>query len=418
MRISVISILGVLVLAAILGGGCATPAPAPASTATPAPAPAQQLDIGDCSPLTGTMAFLGNQTINGNLLAIDDQNAKGGVTIGGQKYTINPIVRDTKADVVVAKTVAEELVYDKKVKVITGPFLADGVGIQTVTEPNKVMAFFIQAAITQQVGPNKPYSFFVSFPVTQMTYKLLYYVDQKKLTTGKTVLSLAADVPDLVNFTNAMQAACKELGYDWVGYEKFSTDTRDFGAFVSRVIAHKPDIVDAGNTGGVMGGVQCVMLKQLRAAGFRGPILIPAPPPEEVLESTVPAQDMNGIITQYVNPDGSVVKPEYSDVCKRYQAKYKEEAVGIVTSFYNVMSALFDFLGTQNAMDTTSWMQGYSKYCWNGIMDMQSCWIGQVGDGINRRVFNNNWVTHYENGKPVTDFTAPIDWNLFTKASP
>jgi hypothetical protein len=158
------------------------------------------------------------------------------------------------------------------------------------------------------------------------------------------------------------------------------------------------------------------MLRQLRAAGFTGPILIPAAPPEEVLEATVPAQDLNKVITQYVNPDGPAVNPKYRDVCERYQAKYKEEAVTVVPDFYNVMSALFDFLGTQNTMDTTTWTDGFSKYCWDGLMDARSCWIGQLSDGINRRVFESNWVTHYENGKPVTDFTAPVAWGLFTKA--
>jgi branched-chain amino acid transport system substrate-binding protein len=409
------SMLIILMVAGLVASACAAPAQAPAPAPTPAPAPAaQQLDIGVCSPLTGPMAFLGNQTINGNLLAIEDQNAKGGVTIGGQKYILNPIVRDTKFDVVVGKNVAEELVYDKKVKLITGPFLSDGVGAQTVTEKNKVLLFLIQFANPQQTGPSKSYSYAVSFPIPQMTYKLLYYTD-KKLPGGKTVLSLGADVPDLGNFTKAMEDACKLLGYNWIGCEKFSTDTRDFAPFAARVLTYKADIIDAGNTGGVMGGVQPVMLKQLRAAGYTGPILIPAAPPEEVLVATVPAKDLDKVISQYINVDGPVVNPKYRDVCKRYQVKYKEEAVDIVPGFYNVMAAFFDFLNTQNTMDTTAWTEGFSKYCWDGLMDARSCWIEQVGDGINRRAAQNNWVTHYENGKPVTDFTAPFPWELFVK---
>lgn len=231
------SMLIILMVAGLVASACA--APAPASTPTPALAPAaQQLDIGVCSPLTGPMAFLGNQTINGTLLTIEDQNAKGGVTIGGQKYMLNPIVRDTKHDVVTARSIAEELIFDKKVKIIIGPFLSDGVGMQTVTEKNKVMLFVIQCAIPQMTGPNKPYTYFVSFPIPQMTYKLLYYTD-KNLPGGKTVLSLAADVPDLGLFTTAMDDACKLLGYEWIGLEKFSTDTRNFEPFVARVLPIK-----------------------------------------------------------------------------------------------------------------------------------------------------------------------------------
>ncbi len=411
-------LLSLLLLVLVVGialMGCAKPAPTPAPTPTPAPA-AQQLPIGVCSPLTGPMAFLGNQTINGTLLTIEDQNAKGGVTIAGQKYMLNPIIRDTKADLVVSKSIAEELIFDKKVKIIIGPFQADAIGMQTVTEKNKVLAFFI-APIPQMIGPNKPYTFMVAFPMAQMTHKILHYT-KNNYPEAKTVLSVEADVPDAPTFAAATEEACKILGYNYLGFEKFSIDTRNFDPFIARALTHKPDIIDTGNTGGVMGAVQCVMLKQLRAAGFSGPIVIPAAPPEGVLLETVPAKDLDKVISQYVNVDGPVVNAKYRDVAKRYQAKYNEEAVDIVTGYYNVVAALFDFLNTQDTLDTTAWMEGFSKYCWDGLMDERSCWVEQVGDGINRKVFQNNWVTHYENGKPVTDYTAPISWELFVKPSP
>ena len=164
-----------------------------------------------------------------------------------------------------------------------------------------------------------------------------------------------------------------------------------------------------------MGGLGALLIKQIRQAGFTGPIMIPAAPPEEVLEQTVPALSLNKVVSQYINPNGPVVDPKYRDVLARFKAKYKMEGVDVVTSFYNVLSAFFGFLNTQNSMDTTAWMQGFAKYRWQGIMGFESSWIGQVGDGINRRVLSSNWVTHYENGKPVTDFTAPVAWSLFTQ---
>ena len=167
-----------------------------------------------------------------------------------------------------------------------------------------------------------------------------------------------------------------------------------------------------------MGGVQTVMLKQLRAAGFTGPILIPANPPEAVLEATLTPQALDKVVTIHINVDGPVVKPGFRDVCKRYYAKHNEEPTAIIPNFHNVMTALFDFLNTQDTMDTTVWMEGFSQYRWDGLMDTESFWVEQVGDGINRRVFVDNWITHYENGKPVTDFTAPIPWELFVKPSP
>ncbi len=74
MRKFVISILGVLILAAMLGGGCVKSSPAPSERA-PAPA-AQQLDIGVCSPLTGPAAFLGAPEARTLEMLVEAQNKK------------------------------------------------------------------------------------------------------------------------------------------------------------------------------------------------------------------------------------------------------------------------------------------------------------------------------------------------------
>jgi ABC-type branched-subunit amino acid transport system substrate-binding protein len=266
-------------------------------------------------------------------------------------------------------------------------------------------------------GPKKPYTYFCSFPYPQNDYKLLSYTN-KYYPEAKTVLSLEADVPDAPAFVKAADDAGKLLGYTHLGYEKFSTETRDFAPIITRALTKKPDIIDTGNVGGVMGGLHAILVKQLREAGFSGPVIIPAAPPEEVLQQTVPAQSLNKVISQYVNLDGPVVDPKYREVGVRYKAKYNEEGVDIVQSYYNVTMALFEFLNTQNTLDTEIWMQGYSKYKWQGLTGTESFWVEQVGDGINRRVFSNNWVTHYENGKAITDYEAPVPWDLFVKPSP
>jgi ABC-type branched-subunit amino acid transport system substrate-binding protein len=63
----------VVIMAAMLVGGWAC-----------APEPAKTLDIGVATALTGPAAYIGSQLMNGILMAIDDQNEQGGVTIVGQ----------------------------------------------------------------------------------------------------------------------------------------------------------------------------------------------------------------------------------------------------------------------------------------------------------------------------------------------
>ncbi len=416
MRKLVILVSVAVLLAAILAGGCAKPAPAPASSA-PAPASAQTLDIGIATPLTGGGGYLGTQMEGGILMAIDDQNNQGGVTIAGQKYVLGSIIRDTKADVVVGKNIAEELVFDKKVKVIAGPFIGDAVGVQSISEPNKVLTFSTSAAVRGLCGPNKPYTFFCSFPMVQTVYKPLAYI-KKYYPQAKTVFSVEANDANAPVFVDAAQKCCALLDFNFLGYEKAELTTKDFTPLIARILPKNPDIIDIGSTGGDMGGLCALMIKQIRQAGFNGLIMIPTSPPEDVMEQTVPAESLNKMITIYVNKDAPIVTPAYRDLLVRFDAKYNMEAVAIVALYYNVLKGFFGFLNTQNTMDTTAWMQGFAKYHWQNPWGSESFWIEQVGDGINRRVLTNNWVSHYENGKPITDFSAPIPWDFFVQPSP
>ena len=151
------------------------------------PAPAKTLDIGIATPLTGPAAHLGTNIKNAALMAIDDQNAQGGVTIAGQKYLLNPIILDTKKDAATGKAVAEQLVYDKKVKVVIGPFIDDAIGAQPVLESNKILSFIVTPSTRDMTGPNKPYSFFFSGPIPQMFNTVTAYV-QKFYPNAKTVI--------------------------------------------------------------------------------------------------------------------------------------------------------------------------------------------------------------------------------------
>jgi branched-chain amino acid transport system substrate-binding protein len=414
MKNSLISLVLIVIVSVVVLAGCAKPSPATA----PAPAPTQQIPIGIGSPLTGTMAFLGSQMSNAILMAIDDQNAKGGITIGGQKYMLNPILRDTKGDLVVAKSVAEELVFDKKVNVIGGPFIADAVGIQYITEKNKVFMFATTAVIPGMTSPSKPFSFFCTAAAPDMAYRPLAYV-KSRFPQLKTVYSFEADVADLPIFAANETNCCKLLDLTYLGYEKVSIDTRDFTPNITRVLSHNPDIIDTGTIGGVMGGLNAVMVKQIGQAGFKGPIVETAPPPEDVMQETVPPEILDQVIVANPNVDSTLVTPAYRDLMARFNAKYQMKGIDIVACYYNVMMAFFDFLNTQNTMDTTTWMQGFAKYHWqSSLFGMESLWIGEPADGINRRVLGNRWVSHYENGKPITDFSAPIPWELFVKPSP
>ena len=320
MRKFAISILALVILAAILVGGCAKPTPAPSTAPAPTAAPPKTLDIGVAAPITGAAAFLGTNIQNGVLLAIDDQNKQGGITIGGQKYTLNPIVLDTKLDVVVGKSVGEELVYDKGVKVVAGPFLFDTVGVQSVTEKNKVLLFAV-APLTGLISPDKPYTFFPGGLPLMMAITPAAYI-QKFYPQAKTVVTMTTDAPSIENWIDAAQIVSKRYGFTWLGVEKFPIDTKDFMPYVSRALAKNPDIIDMGGTGGDMGATSALLIKQLREAGFTGIISAAALPPPDVTMEVVPAKDRTKLVTTDIILDSPIVSQAYKDMSQRYAAKF------------------------------------------------------------------------------------------------
>src|ERR1700758_5177799 len=73
--------------------------------------------IGHVAPLTGGIAHLGKDNENGARLAVEEINAKG-LTIGGEKVTLQLDAQDDAADPRTATQVAQKLVDDKVVAVV------------------------------------------------------------------------------------------------------------------------------------------------------------------------------------------------------------------------------------------------------------------------------------------------------------
>jgi branched-chain amino acid transport system substrate-binding protein len=409
-------ILGVtiLTLAGLLLGGyaCAPSAqPAPTPGPTPASPTTKTLNFGIATPLTGGAAHIGEALKNGALMAVEDQNAQGGITIGGQNYTIEAIIRDSKFDVVVGKSVAEELIFDKNAIGITGSFVGDAFGLQSVSEPNKVIVFFASASNPAMTGPNKPYTFFYA-SIAQMINIGAAYI-QKFHPEAKTVVSMAPAIPDTVKFLDFTKQFCEYYGLNWLGSEQYPTTTTDFSPMITRALEKNPDVIDTASTGGAMGGLCAQLVKQLRERGYNGYIWIPALPPPGSITEIVPEQYRTKIVINETDWEAPIVSDAYRDLCRRYVAKYNSTPFDISGLEYNVVKAFFEFLNTQDSMDSTKWMEGFAKYRWNNIWGTEGYWFGKPFMGIDRETLRSQWASEYINGKLQTLWTAPLPMQFF-----
>jgi len=409
--IAVITILTVAGL--LLGSGCTPatgPTPEPTPTPTPAPAEPMVLDIGIATPLTGQTADIGAQMQNAVLLAIKDQNDQGGVTIAGQKYTLNSIISDTKNDTQVGKTVAEELIYSKKVKVIFGPAIEDAIGAQPVTEANKVVGIFLQPITPAMCNPDKPYTFFVGGAILQSYNVVVAYIPEY-YPEAKTVLSILPDAIDAPVFLGPAEAMCKYYGLQWLGAEKFPIGTRDFSSIITRALAKNPDIIDTASIGGMMGPLVADLARQIREAGYKGIIMIPTTPSLGAMEQIIPEQYRTNIVVSEMNPESPLLPDSYREMGSRYTAMFEKPADhNIICKMYTVSKSFFELLNGQETMDTTAWMNAFAEKRWTAIWGQETFFIGKPIWGINRVVLGPRFVSEYIDGKLETrEVTLPMD---------
>ena len=193
------------------------------------------------------------------------------------------IVLDTKGDAGAGKTVAEQLVFDKKVKIIVGPCIEDAIGMQPVTEANKILSIFMQPIIPGMCGPDKPYTYYTPGPLKQF-YNVVTAYTAHFYPEAKTMVSVMPDLVDTPEFVGPAKEMCELYGIKWLRSEFFPISTQDFSPLISKMLEGNPDIIDTGSTGGSAGALCVVLMKQLREAGYKGIIMVPAPPSSKAIQ--------------------------------------------------------------------------------------------------------------------------------------
>ena len=164
-----------------------------------------------------------------------------------------------------------------------------------------------------------------------------------------------------------------------------------------------------------MGGMCCLLIKQLRESGFDGLVWSPTVPPPGVMEEVVPEKYRTRIVTNDIMVDSPIVSEACRDMYHRYVDKFGEPPIDIAWEFYNGVKPFFEFLDGQDTMDTTAWMQSFEEYRWQGLFGHEGYWVGKPIFGINRLLLRNFWASEWIDGKLETKWEAPIPYELFVE---
>ncbi|MCA3238877.1 MAG: branched-chain amino acid ABC transporter substrate-binding protein [Curvibacter sp.] len=230
--------------------------------AAPAAAPATPVvKIGHVGPISGAIAHLGKDNELGARMAIDELNAAG-VTIGGQKVTLQLLAEDDGADPKQGTAVAQKLA-DAKVAGVIG-HLNSG----TTIPASKI---YSDAGIPQ-ISPSA-----TNPKYTRQGYKTAFRVVADDVHLGSTlgkyaVNTLKAKTVAVIDdrtaygqgvaeeFTKAAEAA----GAKVVAKEFTSDKATDFNAILTSIKGKKPEVVFFGGMDAVGGP----MLKQMKSLGI------------------------------------------------------------------------------------------------------------------------------------------------------
>ena len=222
--------------------------------------------IGHVAPLTGGLAHQGKDCENGARLAVEEINATG-LTIAGEKVTLQLDAQDDAGDPRTATQVAQRLVDEKVVAVV---------GHETSGTSIPASKIYSDAGIVQ-VSPaatNPTY--------TQQGFKTTYRVVATDAQQGPALANYAATnlkvktvavVDDSTAYgqglANEFEKTAKALGLKVVSHDATNDKAVDFRAILTKIKGENPDAIMYGGmdaTGGPFA-------KQARQLGLRAKVL-------------------------------------------------------------------------------------------------------------------------------------------------
>jgi len=228
---------------------------------------AKTLKIGSIYSLTGPGSEVNILMEKGVVLCKDWINAKGGITVKGEKYLIDIVSEDDKGSAEGAVTAATKLVQADKLKFVLGqttPFLVES--IASVTEPNKVVYF---ASDHDTLSKDYPYTISAYFAYSTPK-PILYDYLVKTYPKVKKVAITEIDEPSVARAANVARKELKKRGLEDVGGQKYPFGPQDYYPILNKVLTLKPDAIDM-NMEFPQGAA--TLVKQARELGFTGPIL-------------------------------------------------------------------------------------------------------------------------------------------------
>jgi branched-chain amino acid transport system substrate-binding protein len=375
----------VAVLSLSLLAGCGTTA----SSSKPAGSgSAGEIKIGALFELTGGAAQYGKAGLNGAKLAVEQQNAKGGI----QGKQIKLVEADNKSEPGESTSQATKLVTQDKVVGMLGPMTTKTItAIIPIVTQNKVPLVTPSGtgeALTVDKGKLNQWIFRACFmDLFQGEVGGQFALETLK---AKNVAMLIDNSGDYAKgLGKSFEEVFTKGGGVIVSKENYVAGDKDFKAILGRVKAKNPDAIYVPGYYNEVG----LIVKQARESGITVPIF--------------GGDGFNGDETTKIAGQANMTQVYYSDhvatddpalleFIKQYKEKYKEEPTGFAALGYDAASMMIKAIETAGSTDGEK-----IRVAMEGIKDLKGVTGNITVDGKTHNPSKSAVILQYKDGKWV-----------------
>ena len=196
----------------------------------------EPIKVGAVLALTGPGAGLGQSERNGIVLAEKLINDKGGI----RGRPLQVLIEDDGSKADIAKSKAENLIFNEKVKAILGPSLTASTGAVAAITNAQQMAQLAMTGLGPQIELSYKFLYHMLPPQTLNAKAMLEYTT-KALKARKIAVLHDSGYGQLV--TNALKEQASAYAVEYVAIEKFEVGAADVSTQAAKVRAASPEVV-------------------------------------------------------------------------------------------------------------------------------------------------------------------------------
>ena len=370
-------------------------------------ASADELKIGFVGVTSGPAAAWGTSNVRSMQTLADMINEKGGVEIGGKKYTVNVITFDDQKDPKRAIAGMEKMAQEG-VHYVVGPNVDDGAAaVRPVAEKSNIIYFpyaFPKELYTKPAS-NAVLGMIANYQSGPSIYKYL-----KENKGVKTIAFVAANESDPLSQRDGGVAAAKSLGLTVIAEkDTYQNDTRDFTPVLTPIVKQKPDLLVLS---GVAPGNAPLLIRAARELGYKGLISTETAQDAKVLQEG--AGDLaDGFISVGGASTPEIRSKAMEDFIERYTKKFGEYNDESNTKVYALEYILDTLKANPKAIDSVDefkkTMDSFTAPNPYLKGDKQLKYVGSTSFGQKRQVSVPMVVNEYKGGKFQTLFVGEVD---------